>query len=202
MTRHTEIDQQCINTIRTLSMDAVQAANSGHPGTAMAMAPVVYWLWQHFLRFDPHDPIWPNRDRFVLSIGHASMLLGHDSNMIEQLSLDLTHATVAERLKPVFCYVHKLTLRPDHVDQADVTAMYEAGWDETAVTHAALVCAYFSFMNRWVDGLGIEANPAVVQMAADMLHKKGYMAIVELLNRAHKRSTADANTDEEESVSS
>ncbi|MDE3042429.1 MAG: transketolase [Nitrospirota bacterium] len=69
------IDQQCINTIRTLSMDAVQQANSGHPGTAMAMAPVVYSLWQHFLRFDPDDPIWPNRDRFVLSIGHASMLL-------------------------------------------------------------------------------------------------------------------------------
>ncbi len=56
-------------------MDAVQQANSGHPGTAMAMAPVVYSLWQHFLRFDPSDPIWPNRDRFVLSIGHASMLL-------------------------------------------------------------------------------------------------------------------------------
>src|ERR1700751_1836139 len=65
----------CINTIRTLSMDAVQAANSGHPGTPMAMAPVAYCLWQDFLRFDPADPIWPNRDRFVLSAGHASMLL-------------------------------------------------------------------------------------------------------------------------------
>ena len=69
------IDEQCINTIRTLSMDAVQRANSGHPGTAMALAPVAYCVWQHFLRFDPQDPIWPNRDRFVLSIGHASMLL-------------------------------------------------------------------------------------------------------------------------------
>jgi transketolase len=69
------IEQQSINTIRTLAMDAVQAANSGHPGTAMAMAPVVYTIWQDFLRFDPNDPIWPNRDRFVLSIGHASMLL-------------------------------------------------------------------------------------------------------------------------------
>ena len=69
------IDEQCINTIRTLSMDAVQRASSGHPGTAMALAPVVYCLWQHFLRFDPQDPTWPNRDRFVLSIGHASMLL-------------------------------------------------------------------------------------------------------------------------------
>ncbi|MBM4254736.1 MAG: transketolase [Deltaproteobacteria bacterium] len=68
-------DQLSVNTIRTLSMDAVQQANSGHPGTAMAMAPVVYSLWQQFLRFDPNDPIWPNRDRFVLSIGHASMLL-------------------------------------------------------------------------------------------------------------------------------
>ena len=68
-------DRLAINTIRTLAMDAVQAANSGHPGTAMAMAPVVYCVWQRFLRFDPEDPIWPNRDRFVLSIGHASMLL-------------------------------------------------------------------------------------------------------------------------------
>ncbi|MDH3258595.1 MAG: transketolase [Deltaproteobacteria bacterium] len=70
-----DIDLLCINTIRTLSMDAVQAANSGHPGTPMALAPVVYCLWQRFLRFDPDDPIWPNRDRFVLSVGHASMLL-------------------------------------------------------------------------------------------------------------------------------
>ena len=69
------IDELCIDTIRTLSMDAVQQANSGHPGTPMAMAPVIYTLWQSFLRFDPEDPIWPNRDRFVLSAGHASMLL-------------------------------------------------------------------------------------------------------------------------------
>jgi len=69
------IDLLCINTIRTLAMDAVQQANSGHPGTPMALAPVVYTLWQQFLRFDPEDPIWPNRDRFVLSNGHASMLL-------------------------------------------------------------------------------------------------------------------------------
>ncbi|HEY1464251.1 MAG TPA: transketolase [Terriglobales bacterium] len=70
-----EIDILSINTIRTLSMDAVQKANSGHPGAPMALAPVAYELWQHFLRFDPKDPIWPNRDRFVLSNGHASMLL-------------------------------------------------------------------------------------------------------------------------------
>ncbi|MFM0340070.1 transketolase [Paraburkholderia fungorum] len=69
------LDQLCINTIRTLSMDAVQKANSGHPGTPMALAPVVYHLWQNHLRYDPDQPLWPNRDRFVLSVGHASMLL-------------------------------------------------------------------------------------------------------------------------------
>ncbi len=70
-----ELDQMAINTIRTLSIDAVQAANSGHPGTPMALAPLVYTIWNRLLRFDPKDPIWPNRDRFVLSNGHASMLL-------------------------------------------------------------------------------------------------------------------------------
>src|ERR1700726_1964752 len=70
-----ELEQLCINTIRTLSMDAVQQAQSGHPGTPMALAPLVYTLWNRVMRFDPQDPIWPNRDRFVLSNGHASMLL-------------------------------------------------------------------------------------------------------------------------------
>jgi transketolase len=70
-----ELDQLCINTIRTLSIDAVQQANSGHPGTPMALAPLVYTIWNRLLKFDPQDPIWPNRDRFVLSNGHASMLL-------------------------------------------------------------------------------------------------------------------------------
>ncbi len=69
------IDKLCIDTIRTLSMDAVQKANSGHPGTPMALAPVAYTVWQNFLRYDPQEPNWPNRDRFVLSNGHASMLL-------------------------------------------------------------------------------------------------------------------------------
>ncbi len=70
-----ERDQLAINTIRTLSIDAVQQAKSGHPGTPMALAPLVYTLWNRVMRFDPVDPIWPNRDRFVLSNGHASMLL-------------------------------------------------------------------------------------------------------------------------------
>ncbi len=70
-----QLDALCINTIRTLAMDAVQQANSGHPGAPMGLAPVTYCLWQQFLRYDPADPVWPNRDRFVLSNGHASMLL-------------------------------------------------------------------------------------------------------------------------------
>jgi transketolase len=71
-----QIDQLCVNTIRTLAIDAVQQANSGHPGTPMAMAPTVYTLWNRVLRFDPKDPIWPVRDRFVLSVGHASTTRG------------------------------------------------------------------------------------------------------------------------------
>ena len=72
---HGDLDQLCINTIRTLAMDAVQEANSGHPGTPMGLAPLAYVLWTRYLRHNPSDPSWPNRDRFVLSAGHASMLL-------------------------------------------------------------------------------------------------------------------------------
>ena len=70
-----QLDTLSINTIRTLAIDAVQQANSGHPGAPMGLAPVAYALWQNVLRYDPEGPIWPNRDRFVLSAGHASMLL-------------------------------------------------------------------------------------------------------------------------------
>jgi transketolase len=74
-TRDLDLDRLSINTIRTLAIDAVEAASSGHPGAPMGLAPVAYTLWQRFLRYDPDQPIWPNRDRFVLSVGHASMLL-------------------------------------------------------------------------------------------------------------------------------
>src|SRR6516164_8652815 len=70
-----DLDKRSIDTIRTLTIDAVEKANSGHAGTPMGIAPVAYTLWQQFLRYDPSDPLWPNRDRFVLSAGHASMLL-------------------------------------------------------------------------------------------------------------------------------
>ena len=88
------IDQLAINTLRTLSMDAVQAANSGHPGTPMALAPVAYRLWQHHLRFDPDLPVWANRDRFVLSVGHASALLYSMLHLSEVKSVNPDYETV------------------------------------------------------------------------------------------------------------
>jgi transketolase len=96
--------QLAINTIRTLAMDAVQQARSGHPGTPMALAPVAYCLWQHFLRFDPQDPIWPNRDRFVLSAGHASMLL-----------YALLHLTGVKAVNPKYEVLGKLAVSLDDI---------------------------------------------------------------------------------------
>ncbi len=98
------LDQLCINTIRTLSMDAVQLANSGHPGTPMALAPVAYALWQRFLRFDPEHPIWPNRDRFVLSAGHASMLL-----------YSLLHLTGVKAVNPSYETLGELSVKLDDI---------------------------------------------------------------------------------------
>src|SRR5262245_41678500 len=95
------IELTAINTIRTLSMDGVQAANSGHPGTPMAMAPVAYCLWQNFLRFDPQDPVWPNRDRFVLSIGHASMLLYSLLHLTEVRAVSKDYETLGEASVPL-----------------------------------------------------------------------------------------------------
>lgn len=92
----TALDVLCVNTIRTLSIDAVQKANSGHPGTPMGMAPVVYKLWQEFLDFDPKDPIWPNRDRFVLSAGHASMLLYSILHLTSTVAVDPDYEVVGE----------------------------------------------------------------------------------------------------------
>src|SRR5437667_12339896 len=89
-----------ITAIRTLSMDAVQQANSGHPGTPVAMAPVVYTLWQRFLRFDPADPICPNRDRFVLSMGHSSMLLHSILHLTKVQAVNRNYETVG---KPTAC---------------------------------------------------------------------------------------------------
>ncbi len=103
-TKHVDLDTLSVNTIRTLSMDAVQAANSGHPGTPMAMAPVGYALWQRHLRFDPDDPIWPNRDRFVLSMGHASMLL-----------YSLLHLARVKAVNPKYETLGELSVPLDHI---------------------------------------------------------------------------------------
>jgi transketolase len=91
-----DVEKLSINSIRTLSMDAVQKADSGHPGTPMAMAPVVYTLWQNTLRFDPEDPIWPNRDRFVLSIGHASMLIYSILHLTGVKAVNTSYETVGK----------------------------------------------------------------------------------------------------------
>jgi transketolase len=91
-----QFDQLCINTIRTLSIDAVQAANSGHPGTPMALAPLVYTIWNRVMRFDPQDPIWPNRDRFVLSNGHASMLLWATLHLIKTKAVNADYERLGQ----------------------------------------------------------------------------------------------------------
>ena len=96
MTEQERFEHKCVDTIRGLAMDGVQAANSGHPGTPMAMAPVAYELWNHFLRFDPNDPIWPNRDRFVLSMGHASMLLYSMLHLSQVKAVNSKYETVGE----------------------------------------------------------------------------------------------------------
>ena len=88
-----DIDRLCVDTIRTLAIDAVEKAQSGHAGTPMGIAPVAYTLWQQFLRYDPADPLWPNRDRFVLSCGHASMLLYALLHLAEVRRVEGGHVT-------------------------------------------------------------------------------------------------------------
>ena len=85
-----DIDRLCIDTIRTLAIDAVEKAQSGHAGTPMGIAPVAYTLWQQFLRYDPADPLWPNRDRFVLSCGHASRGQ-QNTHRVKQAALHCSH---------------------------------------------------------------------------------------------------------------
>src|ERR1700688_1362713 len=96
-----QLDTLSINTIRTLAIDAVQQANSGHPGAPMALAPVTYCLWQEFLRYDPEDPKWLNRDRFVLSNGHASMLLYAMLHLAGVREMDGNHHLLKESAVPL-----------------------------------------------------------------------------------------------------
>src|ERR1700723_4457940 len=91
-----KMEQLAINTIRTLSIEAVQQAKSGPPGPPMALAPLVYTIWNREMRFDPADPIWPNRDRFVLSNGHASMLLWSVLHLTKTLAVDAEYESVGQ----------------------------------------------------------------------------------------------------------
>jgi transketolase len=111
-----DIDQLAIDTMRTLAMDAVQKAKSGHPGTPMGMAPVAYTLWQHALRYDPADQHWPNRDRFVLSVGHASMLL-YSLLHLAQVARDEDNegeGTLAVRLADIEQFRQLSSVTPGH----------------------------------------------------------------------------------------
>src|ERR1700682_1632051 len=101
VTPTTSIEFKAVTAIRTLAMDAVQTSNSGHPGTPIAMAPVAYCLWQRLLRFDPQDPIWPNRDRFVLSMGHASMLLYSMLHLTGVKAVNSKYETLGELSVPL-----------------------------------------------------------------------------------------------------
>ncbi len=120
------VEQLTINTIRTLAMDAVQKANSGHPGTPMALAPVAYTLWRDILRYDPEHPHWPNRDRFVLSCGHASMLLYSLLHLAGVKQLDASgsptgeDAVTLEQIKR-FRQLHSRT--PGHPEHSDTTGV-------------------------------------------------------------------------------
>ncbi len=124
--KSTSIDQLTINTIRTLSMDAVQAANSGHPGTPMALAPVAYTLWQQFLSYDPSSPAWPGRDRFVLSCGHASMLIYSLLHLAQVIQLDQNGKPTGELAVPLehikkFRQLHFRT--PGHPEHFETTGV-------------------------------------------------------------------------------
>lgn len=122
----TDIKQLAINTIRTLAMDAVEQANSGHPGTPMALAPVAYVLWNEILRYDPAQPLWPGRDRFVLSCGHASMLLYATLHLAgvkqcdEHGRVTAEDAVTLEQIKN-FRQLHSRT--PGHPELADTTGV-------------------------------------------------------------------------------
>jgi len=107
--------------------------------------------------------------------------LGQPEGLVEELVNDIETANIEANLKPVFHYVKNLTLAPHEVKQTDIDAILSMGWDETAVVHANLVCAFFNLMNRWVEGLGIDSNPRAVGQASHHLSRYGYQGIVDLL---------------------
>lgn len=115
------------------------------------------------------------------SHGAVTERFGIDRGVIEQLVDNVDAADVPDRLKPALHFVRKLNDAPSSVTRADVEAILAEGWDESAVVHAALVCGHFNLMNRWIDGLGIEADSGTIRTTAEHLHKHGYSGILELL---------------------
>jgi transketolase len=159
----TTIDERCVNTIRTLAMDAVQRANSGHPGTPMALAPVVYCLWQRFLRFDPSHPIWPNRDRFVLSAGHASMLL-----------YAMLHLTGVRAVNPKYETLGQLSVTLEDVKRfrqldSKCPGHPEYRWTSGVETttgplgQGVATSVGMAIAEQWLGGVGIPENPSVAE---------------------------------------
>ena len=118
------IDDLCVDTIRTLSMDAVQKANSGHPGTPMALAPLAYVLFTRAMHHNPHDPQWPDRDRFVLSCGHASMLL-YSSLYLSGYDLSLEDIKQFRQLG---------SKTPGHPEHGEVPGVAATRWSTTTPT--------------------------------------------------------------------
>lgn len=114
----------------------------------------------------------------------TAIKLGQPEGLVEQLVNDIETADIEREMKPVLRYVKKLTLTPNEVAQTDVDAILSVGWDETAVVHANLVCAFFNLMNRWVEGLGIESNPQAVRQASHHLSRYGYQGIVDMVAKA------------------
>lgn len=104
----------------------------------------------------------------------TAVALGEKEGLVEELVCDLEGANIPKAMKPVLQYVQKLTLIPSEMKQEDVDAILSMGWDEKAVIDASLICSFFNFMNRWVDGLGLESKPEVVRQASEHLSKYGY----------------------------
>src|SRR5437763_1400580 len=148
-----QIETLSINTIRTLSIDAVQKANSGHPGAPMAFAPVAYVLWQQFLNYDPANPVWPNRDRFILSNGHASMLLYSMIYLSGVKSVDAEYKVLDRPAIP-------LAGPADWSLSEDVEMRFRAyGWNVTHVGHANDL---YALSNAFDEFLATKDRPTLI----------------------------------------
>jgi uncharacterized peroxidase-related enzyme len=125
-----------------------------------------------------------NRCRYCLGVHAATAeLLGTPRDAVASAIGDISAAPIDDKMKPVLRYAQKLTQRPDSVTQADANAIFAAGWDETAFYHVVAVTALFNFMNRLVEGMGIELDPDYVKPASERLAKSGYLPLIEMMKR-------------------